>query len=128
MRYEILLRNKNHEVTIIPYAIVSHIGVDTLLSRVCEANEEERRIFFKQLEADGRNRYIEPRSPFVLAVVAMDKANVPLSLSPSDFLDYGEREDIFDHEDQVDCIPVGWDELFKPKLEEIDIRAMRMWS
>lgn len=123
MRYEILLRNRNHDITIVPYAVVSHIGVDTLLSRVCEATEEERRTFFTRLEGDKRGRFVSPRTPFILAVVTMEKGNVPISLSPNDY---------FNYEDQVDCIPVGWESIWEEEQElidkEVDIRAMRMWS
>lgn len=124
MRYEILLRNRNHDITIIPYAVVSYIGVDTLLSRVCEATEEERRIFFNRLEGDERGRFVSPRTPFILAVVTMEKGNVPISLSPNDY---------FDYEDQVDCYPTEKASLFIDDEEdqytkEIDIASMRMWS
>ena len=101
MRYEILLRNKYHDVTIIPYAVVSHVGVDTMLSRVCEANEDERRIFFERLDMDRRNLFVSPRAQFILAVVIIEKGNMPISLSPADF---------FDYESQTDAIPVRADD------------------
>lgn len=94
MRYEILLRNIYHDVTIIPYAVVSHVGVDTMLSRVCEANEEERRAFYHRLDMDRRNIFVSPRAPFILAVVVVEKGNIPISLSPSDFFDYESQEDV----------------------------------
>lgn len=94
MRYEILLRNKYHDVTIIPYAIVSHVGVDTMLSRVCEATEDERRNFYHRLEMDRRNIFISTTAPFILAVVVVEKGNIPLSLSPSDFFDYEGQDDV----------------------------------
>ena len=94
MRYEMLLRNKYHDVTVIPYAVVSHVGVDTMLSKVCDATEEERRDFYQRLDMDRRNIFVSPRAPFILAVIILEKGNVPLSLSPSDFFDYEEQDDV----------------------------------
>ena len=94
MRYEMLLRNKYHDVTVIPYAVVSHVGVDTMLSKVCDATEEERRDFYQRLDMDRRNIFVSPRAPFILAVIILEKGNVPLSLSPSDFFDYEAQDDV----------------------------------
>lgn len=93
MRYEVLLRSKYHDTVIIPYAVVSHIGVDTLLSHVCNADEEARRDFFNQLDEDRRNIYAANSSQFVLAVVIIEHGAVPLSLSPQEFFSYEEDAD-----------------------------------
>lgn len=95
VQYEILVHNRDHDKVIIPYAVVSHLGVDVLLKGICDADEEDRRLFFNTLIHERRNRFISKRNSFVLAAVTLDKDNVPLSLSPEDF---------FSYEDEHDCV------------------------